>query len=335
MAAGADLRTGEIVYGHVRESKPEAESPCCRKVFTALMPTASKPLIGYVLVLVATAIWSGNFIVARLLSDSIPPATLDFLRWAAALVFLLPFAVRPLYRDIQAIRTHLGYVCLSAFLLVTLFNTLIYIAAHWTKAINLSLIAVSSPIFIVLFARVILREPFTVRRIIGLIAATLGVILLITEGDVCRLMDLTFSQGDLWMLLAAMIFGMYSILVRIKPVALSPVAFLCSTVILGLIFLVPWVIWELRSVQVVNFSESSVAAIVYLALGPSLLAFLCWNKAILLIGPVRSAFVYYSLPVFSGVAALVILGEPIHIVHALSGILILAGVIIATRESTC
>jgi drug/metabolite transporter (DMT)-like permease len=298
------------------------------------MPTKPNPFIGYVLVLVATAVWSGNFIVARLLSDSIPPATLDFLRWAAALLFLLPFAVRPLYRDIQIIRTHLGYVCLSAFLLVTLFNTLIYIAARWTKAINLSLIAVSSPIFIVLFARLILREPFTFRRIIGLIAATSGVILLITEGEFSRLRDLTFSHGDLWMLSAAMVFGTYSILVRIKPVALSPVAFLCSTVIIGLIFLVPWVIWELRSVQDIDLSGTAIAAIVYLAIGPSLLAFLCWNKAILLIGPVRSAFVYYSLPVFSGVAALVILGEPVHIVHALSGILILSGVIIATREST-
>lgn len=299
----------------------------------ALVLTESRPVMGYVLVLTATAIWSGNFIVARVLSNSVPPVTLAFLRWAIAVVVLLPFAIRPLCRDIQVIRAHLGYLSLTAFLVVTVFNTLIYMAAHTSKALNLSLIAVSSPIFIVLFARLFLKDRFTFRIILGLVSATIGVILLITEGDLSRLMSLTFSEGDAWMLLAAGIFGAYTILVRVKPVALSPVAFLCSTSILGLLFLLPWVIWELRDVQSVNFSSTVIAAIVYVGIGPSLLAFLCWNEAITLIGPVRSAFVYYSLPVFSGAEALVLLGEPVHFVHVLSGILILLGVIVATRET--
>jgi drug/metabolite transporter (DMT)-like permease len=246
---------------------------------------------------------------------------------------LLPFGIRPLCRDIQVIKRHLGYLSLTAFLIVTVFNTLIYIAAHTSKAINLSLIAVSSPIFIVVFARLFLKDRFTFRRTVGLLSATFGVILLITEGDLSRLMGLTFSEGDVWMVLAAGIFGAYSILARIKSVALSSVAFLFSTFILGLLFLVPWVIWEQRSVQVINFSSSAIAAIVYLGVGPSLLAFLCWNEAITRIGPVRCAFVYYSLPVFSGVEALVLLGEPVHLIHIVSGTLILLGVVFATSES--
>ena len=300
----------------------------------ALVLIKSRSVMGYVLVLTATAIWSGNFIVARVLSNSVPPVTLSFLRWAIAVVVLLPFAVRPLSRDIQVIRRHLGYLSLTAFLVVTVFNTLIYMAAHTSKALNLSLIAVSSPIFIVLFARVFLKDRFTFRRILGLVSATFGVVLLITEGNLSRLMGLTFSEGDAWMILAAGIFGAYSILARVKPVGLSPVAFLCSTSILGLLFLLPWVIWELRDVQIINFSPTVIAAIIYLGIGPSLLAFLCWNEAITLIGPVRAAFVYYSLPVFSGAEALVILGEPVHVVHIFSGILILLGVIVATRETT-
>src|SRR5271157_5265795 len=113
----------------------------------------SRSLIGYLLVLAATAIWSGNFIMARALSDSIPPVTLSFLRWVTALIVLLPFGIKPLCRDIQVVRRHLGYLSITAFLVVTVFNTLIYIAAHTSKAIKLSLIATSSPIFIVVFAR--------------------------------------------------------------------------------------------------------------------------------------------------------------------------------------
>lgn len=292
----------------------------------------SNLIAGYVLVLAATAIWSGNFIVARWLSDSIPPVTLAFLRWSTAVIVVLPFGIRPMYRDILVIRNHLGYLSLSAFFVVTLFNTLVYIAAHTSNAVNLSLIAITSPMFIVVFARIFLKERFTVRRTVGLIAATAGVVLLITRGDVNRLAALTFARGDVWMLLAAAVFGGYSILARVKPAALSPIAFLCSTFILGLLFLVPWLIWELREVRVINFSSVSVAAIVYLGIGPSLLSLWCWNRAVTLIGPVRAAFAYYSLPVFSGAEALVLLGEPVQILHLLSGILILVGVIVATRE---
>ena len=292
----------------------------------------SNDVVGYLLALTATAIWSGNFIVARILSGSVPPVTLAFLRWATAAVVLLPFAIRPICRDFSVIRAHLGYISLTAFLGVTVFNTLIYIAAHTAKAVNLTLIAVSSPIFIVLIARLFLKDPFTPHRIVGLIGATSGVVLLITGGELSRVIGLTFSEGDVWMILAAAIFGAYSVLARLKPVALSSIAFLCSTFVLGLIFLVPWVIWELRNVDTINLSSTAIAAIVYLGVGPSFVAFLCWNKAIMVVGPVRSAFVYYSLPVFSGVEALALLDEPVRFIHVLSGVLILLGVIVATRE---
>jgi drug/metabolite transporter (DMT)-like permease len=283
-------------------------------------------------VLAATAIWSGNFIVARALTDSVPPVTLAFFRWLVALIVLLPFGIGPMSRNIRVIRKHLVYLSITGFLVVTIFNTLVYIAARTSNTLNLTLIAICSPIFIVMFARLFLGDTLTYRRIVGLVTATFGVLLLITQGNLSRLISLTFSEGDVWMLISAALFGVYSILVRIKPSDLRPVVFLCSTFIIGLIFLVPWVVWELRDVEVIKFSSTVIAAIVYLGIGPSLLAYLCWNKAIMIIGPVRTAVVYYSLPLFSGTEALLLLGEPVHAVHILSGVLILMGVIVATRE---
>lgn len=292
----------------------------------------ARPVLGYVLALTATVIWSGNFIVARILADSVPPVTLAFLRWGTAVIVLLPFGLGPVWRDRHIIKEHIAFLSLAAFLVVTVFNTLIYIAAHTSNAMNLSLIAVSSPIFIVLFARVFLKEHLTLRKVAGLLAATTGVVLLVTKGDLAKLLALTFSVGDVWMVLAAAIFGAYSVLARVKPVALSQLAFLCATFVLGLVFMVPWVAWEWSNVHVIGFSSSAIAAIVYLGVGPSLVAFLCWNEAIALIGPVRSAFIYYSLPLFSGAEALVLLSEPVQLVHVVSGILILLGVTVATRE---
>lgn len=292
----------------------------------------SPSVAGYALVLTATAIWSGNFIVARVLSDSVPPVTLAFLRWTIAVAVAFPLSIRHMYRDFRVIRAHLGYLCLTSFLVVTMFNTLIYIAAHSSKVVNLSLITVSSPIFIVLFAHFFLKDSLTFRRIVGLISAISGVVLLVTRGNLSNLASLTFSHGDAWMVLAAAIFGAYSILARMRPVALSPMAFLCSTFILGLLFLIPWEIWELRNAPTIDLSSTAIAAIVYLGVGPSLLAFLCWNKAIMLMGPVHCAFAYYALPIFSGIEALALLGEPIGPLDLVSGMLILLGAIVATYK---
>jgi drug/metabolite transporter (DMT)-like permease len=292
----------------------------------------SAAVIGYLLVLAATVIWSGNFIVARGLSDSIPPVTLAFLRSATAVIVLLPFGIRPFCRDIKLVWKHLGYLALTAFFGLTLSTTLVYICAHTSKALNLSLIAICSPVFIVIFARLFLHDTFTLQRIAGLLTATVGAALLITDGEPHRLRTLSFSAGDVWMFVQSATFAMYCILARIKPAEITSGVFLSSMFVFGLLFLVPWLCWELRGVESINFSPVVLGGIAYLGIGSSVLAYLCWNRAITIIGPVRCGFVYYTLPLFSGVEAFLLLNEPIRWVHAVSGVLILVGVIVATRE---
>ena len=287
---------------------------------------------GYLLAFTATALWAGNFIVARGLSHSMPPVTLAFLRWATAVTVLLPFGLRPLCRDIKIVLSNPGYFALTAFLGVTICNTLIYISAHSSKALNMSLIFMCVPAFTVVLARTFLQDTLTSRRIAGLFIAFVGVVLLITHGHLWRLLSLTFSEGDEWMLGAAASLAIYGVLVRRKPVGLSPAGFLSATFILGLLFLLPWLLWETATVSSINFSSSALEGIIYLGVGPSLLGFLCWNRAIASIGPVRSGFVLYCHPLLSGVSASLLLGEPINLISVLSGIVIIAGVIVATLE---
>ena len=287
---------------------------------------------GYSLALAATAIWSGNFIVARMLVKSVPPVTLGVLRSAIAIIVLLPFVIRPLREEIDVIRKHLGYLALTALVGMSICNTVVYVAAATSTAMNLTLIAICSPIFTIVFARLFLRDTLTIRRIIGLIAATSGVVFLITGGQHSRLAHLTFSEGDLWMLGQAASFALYSILVRERPAELHPLPYLFSLFVLGLLLLLPWFAWELSGTQRMELSPTAVGAILYLGVGPSLLAYLCWNESVATIGPIRAAFVSYCLPLFSGGEALLLLGEPITAVHALSGAMILGGVIFATRE---
>lgn len=258
--------------------------------------------------------------------------TLVVLRSAIAVVILLPFVLRPLWSEAPIIRRHLGYLAVAAFLGLTVCQTVVYTAAATSNALNMTLIAICSPIFTIVFARLFLRDTLTLRRFIGLIAATSGVVFLITDGQPYRLAHLTFSEGDIWMVAQASSFALYSILVRKKPAELSPLTFLFSLFVLGMLPLLPLFVWELPGMKVINYSPTVVGAILYLGIGPSLLAYLFWNESVAIIGPTRAAFVYYCLPLFSGGEALLLLGEPITAVHVLSGIMILAGVVFATRE---
>jgi len=113
-----------------------------------------KIIIGYLFAICATAIWSGNFIVARGLHQSIPPISLAFWRWFVAVVVFLPFALKSLIDEWNSVRKNIIYLSVTALLGVTIFNTLIYFAGRTTTAINLSLISLSFPIFIIILSRI-------------------------------------------------------------------------------------------------------------------------------------------------------------------------------------
>ena len=122
---------------------------------------------GYLFAIAATAIWSGNFIIARGLNESIPPISLAFWRWVVAVIVFLPFALKPLIAERNILKQNLPYLCVTSLLGITIFNTLIYFAGHTTTAINLSLISITFPIFIIILSRIFFRELITINKGIG------------------------------------------------------------------------------------------------------------------------------------------------------------------------
>ena len=226
---------------------------------------------------------------------------------------------------------HLPYLALTSLLGVTVFNTLIYMAGRTTEALNMALIATSSPIFIIIFARMFLNEAITPRKLAGLAAAVTGVVLIVTRGDVTRLADLTFTEGDVWMLLAASIFAAYSILVRMKPKEIGPTAFLASGFGIGLALLVPWTTWEVLHHGLPVMTTQITGSVLYIGIGASLLSYMFWNGAVSRIGPSGAGMVYYTLPLFSGMEAWLILGEPVGWYHLVGGASIIGGIVLATR----
>ena len=289
-------------------------------------------LYGYAFALIATALWSGNFIIARDLSSSIPPVSIAFWRWTVALIVITPFALKSMIKDWGIIKKHLPYLVITSILGITIFNTLIYIAGRTTTATNLSLIAISFPIFIFIFSRIFYKERISLNKVIGIIMVVLGVILIITKGSISVLLNLSFTIGDIWMLIASIIFATYSILLKRKPKELSIWAFQISTFSLGLIFLFPFYFWEYSTVPSIMFDTNSIISILYVGVFASLTAFVLWNNAILIIGPTKAGMIYYTLPLFSGFLASVILKENIGLIHLVSALLIISGILIANYE---
>ena len=287
---------------------------------------------GVMLALLATVVWSFNFIAGRGLADNIPPFTLAAGRWSIAFLAILPLAGADLIRQRRHFLAHFRYYLVISLLGVSYFNTAIYFAAHTVPALNLSLIACSSPLFTIILARLWFGEAITRSRMIGIAVALAGILLLLTRGDLGVLARLSFQRGDLIMLSAALTFSLYTLLVRQRPAGCSQSAYLAATFGLGLVFILPASAWELAAGGSIVVTPGLVAGLLYVGLGASLFSFWCWAKAIEAIGPAKASVIYYSLPFFCGVEAVLFLGEPVLWVHYAGGALILGGLLLATKE---
>jgi len=287
---------------------------------------------GYIFALLATILWSGNFIVARDMRDIVDPYSLSFYRWFLATIILLPFAIVPLIKKMAIVKRHFIYLSIVSILGVSLFNTLIYIASHTSSALNLSIISITFPIIVILISRVIFKEYIGLNKFIGILIVLIGVLLLITKGDISVLLNISFNIGDLWVLLAAISFAVYSILLRYKPKTLSMITFQLISFILGTMYLLPLYLIEFDTRIINEPTINNTISILYIAVCSSLLAFIFWNKAIELLGATKAGMIYYTLPIFTGSLAFIFLNETISYVHLLSILLIFMGIYITNKN---
>jgi len=284
---------------------------------------------GYVLALLATIVWSGNFIVARDLNATYSPTAIAFFRWLMATVVILPFAWPYLKRDLDMILAQWRLMVLLSFTGITIFNTLIYQAAHHTSALNLSLFAITAPLYVVILNWFLYKETITMKQVIGFIVLIAGLLTLLSKGNPSKLLQLEFNKGDLLMAGAASIFAFYSVLVRRKNPAMGNLSFVSATFILGLLMLTPFFIVEqITSTSPLTFAMSPVLQFIYIGVGPSVISYYLWNKAIVGIGSTKAATIYNTLPIFSAFFAAIILGEQILLVQVISSFVIVGGVLI-------
>ncbi|HZI00553.1 MAG TPA: DMT family transporter [Flavisolibacter sp.] len=290
----------------------------------------NKLLQGIGFAILATILWSGNYIVARALHKSVPPVSIAFFRWTVATVILFPIAYQKVKAEWRQLKVHFGYLSITALAGVTLFNTLIYLGGRHTSATNLALIGTTAaPIFVLIITGLVLRQQVRLNQIAGAAICVLGILVLLSGGDLSRLEDLRFNRGDLFVTGAALSFACYTILVRRMPPGLSPLSFLFNIFFLGTLFLLPVFLLERAAGFHFEWNGTVLAVFAYLGIGASVMAFLLWNLSIKAIGSARTALFGNLIPVFSTIEAALILEEPFTTATGFSLGIILTGLIIA------
>ena len=257
--------------------------------------------------------------------------TLSFLRWSIAFLIILPFAWKHLKRDWGAIRARLGTMIVLSVTGIGAFNTLQYWALEHTQALNTLLLQSAGPLFVAMWSLILLGVRLTPAQASGIALSLTGVLVILLHGDLTTLRNIEFNRGDLIFTVALAIFGLYSVL-SLKRSKIHGLSFVGFTFGCGAACLIPLLIWELLSRPVMQLDAMNLLTLFYVAVFPSTLAYLCFNRGVQLIGANRAAPFFHVVPVFGSVMAIVFLGERPQLFHIIGFALVLTGVFVASRK---
>jgi drug/metabolite transporter (DMT)-like permease len=287
----------------------------------------------YLLLSITALCWAGNAIVGRLAAGHIPPITLSFLRWSLAFLILLPFAWKHLVRDWSAIRSRLGIMVIVSVTGIGAFNTLQYWALEYTQALNTLLLQSAGPLVVAVWSLLLLGVRLTLAQAAGVLLSLIGVLVILLHGDLGKLSSIEFNKGDVIFTVALIIFGFYSVMTLKRP-AIHPLSFAAFTFGVGALCLVPLLAWELATRPVMALNTANLLSLFYVAVFPSTLAYLCFNRGVQLIGANRAAPFFHMVPLFGAVMAMVFLGERPQLSHFIGFALVLTGVFVASRKGS-
>jgi drug/metabolite transporter (DMT)-like permease len=285
----------------------------------------------YLLLSITALCWAGNAIVGRLAAGHIPPVTLSFLRWSLAFLIILPFAWKHLVRDWPAIRARLGTMIFLSVTGIATFNTMQYWALEHTQALNTLLLQSAGPLFVAVWSLILLGVRLTLAQAGGVLLSMTGVLVILLHGDLTALASIEFNKGDVIFIVALAIFGLYSVLSLKRP-QIHGLSFVGFTFGCGAAALVPLLIWELLSRPVMQLDTANLLSLLYVAVFPSTLAYLCFNRGVQLIGANRAAPFFHVVPAFGTVMSIVFLGEHPQPFHFIGFALVLTGVFVASRK---
>lgn len=284
----------------------------------------------YVLLVVATLIWGGNFVIGRAIASSLPPITLSFLRWCTAFVIFLPFAWPFLRKEWGLLKKQWPIVLFMAVTGIAGFNTLLYIALHYTTSINASLVNSSTPIIIFMLSFIFMGERLNAQQAAGAILSFLGLLFIISKGSLEVLLKFSFNVGDLIVIAAVICWSIYSILIKQFSGRLPAYSTFTVSMVVGILILFPFFVREALTTEIA-WSTGSILTIFYTGIFASIVAFMSWNIAVERVGANKAGIFLNLIPVFAALFAVLFIDETLAWYQAAGGVLVILGVFISTR----
>lgn len=300
---------------------PDAQSPAGRR---SLIDQA------WLLMALPALFWAGNAVLGRAVAGEVPPVALAFWRWTMGVAVVLPFAWKHLVADRHALRRSWRMVVLLSVLGIGSFNTLLYMGLQTTTALNAVMLQSAMPVLIVLMSFVFFRDTVAPRQGLGIAVSMAGALVLIARGDPTVLAELRFVSGDLFVLAAVVLYAAYTTLLRRGP-KVHGLSFVVTTFAIGSLVLLPFYLAETASGRPLPVTPTAAAAIAYVAVFPSIMAYLCFNRAVALVGANTAGLAIHLIPVFGSLLAIAFLGEVPHLYHGVGVATIAVGIALATR----
>lgn len=288
------------------------------------------------LLVVPPLLWAGNAVVGRLVNDLVPPITLNFLRWVLAFLILLPLAGWVLRRGSGLWPAWKRFAVLGL-LGVGCYNALQYLALKTSTPINVTLVAASTPVWMLGIGALFFRASVSRRQVLGAVLSIAGVLIVLSRGEIASLLQVRLVVGDIYVLLATIAWAFYSWMLS-RPdeppnIRADWAAFVLAQVVFGLGWsgLFAAGEWALTDAQI-TWGWPLIAALIYVAVGPAVLAYRCWGLGIQRVGPNVAGFFSNLTPLFAAVMSAAFLGELPHLYHGVAFALIVGGIVVSSRR---
>jgi drug/metabolite transporter (DMT)-like permease len=293
------------------------------------MPVATNP---YLLLSITAIIWGGNAIAGKMAAGHISPFLLTSLRWFFACIILFAFSINHLKRDYETISKNWKFMFLLGAFGFAIFNCLMYLALNYTSAINVAIEQASMPLIVFALNYIIFKTRVTGYQVLGFIITLIGVAVTVTRGNLFGLGDQSLNIGDLIMLCAIMVYGVYSVALKNKP-QIHTMSFLSVLGFAAFLTTIPLVLLEAANDSFLWPDEIGWGVVFYAAIFPSIISQLFWIMGLEQIGSNRGGIFINLVPISGAILAVLILGETFQSYHAVGLALVLGGIAFAQKQS--
>lgn len=282
----------------------------------------------YLLLVFTTLIWGANAVAARLAVGEVSPMMLTFSRWIVCCLALGLTSRQQIAMHWRSLLPFWRSIVLMGALGFTGFNALFYAAAHHTTAINIAIIQGTIPVLVLVGSFLFFGTRITGLQIVGVVMTLAGIAVVASRGEFALLASLAFNVGDVWMVIACLLYAGYALGLRRRP-AVPAIVFFAATALVACLVSLPLVAAEVAMGQFFMPTGRGIALVIFVGLLPSFISQITFIHAVGLIGPARAGVFLNLVPIFGPLLAVMILGEPLSIYHAVALALVLGGIYVA------